>query len=178
MGFTVRIVNPSSVSWLLLWFTKIRPEKKKSKNSMGQITAVLNCLNFSKQRRMMLIYTREDSNSDLLFSSFQYVIRRIVEPMITHLAWYSYSLCICPTSIVYYTSVIFLFLQLFLFLLLFLLCLFPWYIIVIWNGKETGSNFFSPEENRLIWIFVGSMFLAHGPPCKYQPLHFVTTPLF
>lgn len=139
---------------------------------MGQITAVLNCLNFSKQRRMMLIYTREDSNSDLLFSSFQYVIRRIVEPMITHLAWYSYSLCICPTSIVYYTSVIFLFLQLFLFLLLFLLCLFPWYIIVIWNGKETGSNFFFSRRKQtylnLCWQHV---------PCSWATMQVPTSAL-
>lgn len=45
---------------------------------MGQITAVLNCHNFSNQRRMMLIYTHEDSNSDLLFSSFQCVISGII----------------------------------------------------------------------------------------------------
>lgn len=70
---------------------------------MGQITAVLNCHNFSNQRRMMLIYTREDSNSDLLFSSFQYVIRRVMvandnTSCMVFLLYLSYQYCVLHLS--------------------------------------------------------------------------------
>lgn len=88
---TSKTRNSSHVPWDSQFLLSIHPllhehamiyknktRKKTPKNNMGQITAVLNCHIFSNQRRMMLIYTHEDSNSDLLFSSFQYVIRRII----------------------------------------------------------------------------------------------------
>lgn len=45
------------------------------------------------------------------------------------------------------------------FLLHFLLCLFPWAIIVIWTGKETGSKFFSRREE--ICFNLSSQYVPH-----------------
>lgn len=81
--------------------------------------------------------------------------------MITHLAWYSY--CIYPASIVYYTWVIFLFSPAVSVSPPLSFLSFPWYIIVIWNGKETGSNiFFLQKKTDLFESLLAACFPLTG----------------